>query len=202
MKFVYDTGIRRSLFHNVRIAGSWDAAGKLSDEWTETPMHEVSSPDGAITFEAEVRLAASEVGKEFRWRVLHDGPLGLDREGIVTEQAGLGHDALHRTFTLSDNSAAEQRYYLTHVRRLGARKVRQGKDGEFGLRFAVWAPNAQAVEVVFGLPGIGQLTYLSLQNLDLPVIMGCVLYGAFFVVLASAAVDVLYAVLDPRVRRG
>jgi peptide/nickel transport system permease protein len=56
------------------------------------------------------------------------------------------------------------------------------------------------VEVVFGLPGVGLLTYNSLLNLDLPVIMGCVMYGAFFVVLASAVVDVLYAYLDPRVR--
>ena len=40
----------------------------------------------------------------------------------------------------------------------------------------------------------------SLQNLDLPVIMACVLYAAFFVVLANAVVDVLYAALDPRVR--
>jgi peptide/nickel transport system permease protein len=55
-------------------------------------------------------------------------------------------------------------------------------------------------EVVFGLPGIGMLTYTSLQNLDLPVIMAAVMYGAFFIVLASAVVDVLYAVLDPRVR--
>jgi peptide/nickel transport system permease protein len=59
---------------------------------------------------------------------------------------------------------------------------------------------ALLTEVVFGLPGVGLLTYNSLQNLDLPVIMGCVLYGAFFVVLANAVVDIAYAVLDPRVR--
>lgn len=59
---------------------------------------------------------------------------------------------------------------------------------------------ALLTEVVFGLPGVGQLTYNALQNLDLPVIMGAVMYGAFFVVLANAVVDVLYAFLDPRVR--
>ncbi len=59
---------------------------------------------------------------------------------------------------------------------------------------------ALLTEVVFGLPGVGLLTYNSLQNLDLPVIMGCVLYGAFFVVVANAVVDIAYAVLDPRVR--
>lgn len=72
----------------------------------------------------------------------------------------------------------------------------------FGLDFgALIGGAALLVEVVFGLPGIGMLTYTALQNLDLPVIMGCVLYGAFFVVLANAVVDVLYAFLDPRVRR-
>ncbi|HEX6277720.1 MAG TPA: alpha-amylase family glycosyl hydrolase [Polyangiaceae bacterium] len=112
-------------------------------------MRETAGPDGAIVFEAEVELSAADVGKEFCWSVLIDGPLGLDREGVVTEQLGLGHDALHRTFVLSDDTRAEQRYYLTHVRRLGARKVRH-EGGRDGLRFAVWAPNAQAVEVVFG----------------------------------------------------
>ncbi len=158
MKFIYDTGIRRKLFSNVRLLGSWDAEGKHSDVWTECPMRELVGPDGANVFEATVDLKASEVGKEFCWRVLVDGPLGLDREGIVTEQPGLGHDALLRKFELTDGgNNAEQRYYLTHVRRLGARKVRSGENEQLGFRFAVWAPNAQAVEVVFGDPKSGYI---------------------------------------------
>ncbi len=71
----------------------------------------------------------------------------------------------------------------------------------FGLDFgSLVCCAALLTEVVFGLPGIGMLTDTSLQNLDLPVIMACVMYGAFFIVVASAVVDVLYAVLDPRVR--
>jgi peptide/nickel transport system permease protein len=71
----------------------------------------------------------------------------------------------------------------------------------FGLDFGSLIGGAALLtEVVFGLQGVGYLTYISLQDLDLPVIMGCVLYGAFFVVLANAVVDVAYAVLDPRVR--
>jgi peptide/nickel transport system permease protein len=72
----------------------------------------------------------------------------------------------------------------------------------FGLDFgALVGGSALLTEVVFGLPGVGKLTYDSLTNLDLPVIMGCVIYAAFFVVLANAVVDVLYAAIDPRVRR-
>jgi peptide/nickel transport system permease protein len=59
---------------------------------------------------------------------------------------------------------------------------------------------ALLTEVVFGLPGVGQLTYQSLTTLDLPVIMATVIYAAFFITLANALVDVLYAWLDPRVR--
>ena len=49
-------------------------------------------------------------------------------------------------------------------------------------------------------PGVGLLTYQSLNNLDLPVIMATVVYGAFFIVLCNTAVDIAYAWLDPRVR--
>ena len=71
----------------------------------------------------------------------------------------------------------------------------------FGLDFAVLVGGgALLTEVVFGLPGVGLLTYRSLQSLDLPVIMATVIYGAFFITIFSALVDVLYARLDPRIR--
>jgi peptide/nickel transport system permease protein len=71
----------------------------------------------------------------------------------------------------------------------------------FGLDFGVLVGGgALLTEVVFGLPGVGQLTYRSLVALDLPVIMATVIYGAFFITIANALVDVLYARLDPRIR--
>ena len=71
----------------------------------------------------------------------------------------------------------------------------------FGLDFgALVGGSALLTEVVFGLPGLGKLTYDSLQGQDLPVILATVMYAAFFVVLANAVVDIVYAWLDPRVR--
>lgn len=71
----------------------------------------------------------------------------------------------------------------------------------FGLDFgALVGGGALLTEVVFGLRGVGKLTYDALQTLDLPVIMATVLYASFFVVAANAVVDMLYVVLDPRVR--
>src|SRR5918912_160375 len=71
----------------------------------------------------------------------------------------------------------------------------------FGLDFGVLVGGgALLTEVVFALPGVGQLTYNSLRSLDLPVIMATVIYGAFFITIMSAVVDILYARLDPRIR--
>ncbi|MBO6037955.1 MAG: ABC transporter permease [Acetobacter sp.] len=71
----------------------------------------------------------------------------------------------------------------------------------FGLDFAqLVGGGALLTEVVFGLPGVGRLTYQALSSMDLPLIMATVMYSAVFVVMASAVVDVLYLFLDPRVR--
>jgi peptide/nickel transport system permease protein len=71
----------------------------------------------------------------------------------------------------------------------------------WGLDFGVLVGGgALLTEVVFGLPGVGRLTYNSLVSLDLPLIMATVIYGAFFISILSALVDILYARLDPRIR--
>jgi peptide/nickel transport system permease protein len=71
----------------------------------------------------------------------------------------------------------------------------------FGLDFgALVGGGALLTEVVFGLQGVGKLTYDALKNLDLPVILATVVYASFFVVMANAVVDIVYAALDPRVR--
>jgi peptide/nickel transport system permease protein len=71
----------------------------------------------------------------------------------------------------------------------------------FGLDFgALVAGGALLTEVVFGIHGVGYLTWQAFTNLDLPTIMATVVYGAFFIVLANAVVDIAYAWLDPRVR--
>jgi len=72
----------------------------------------------------------------------------------------------------------------------------------FGLDFGALVGGAIAVEAVFSLNGIGQYAYESLINTDLPPIMAIVLFGAFFIVLFNAFVDIAYAWLDPRIRLG
>jgi len=71
----------------------------------------------------------------------------------------------------------------------------------FGLDFAALvAGGALLTEVVFGIHGVGYLTWQALVSLDLPTIMATTIYGAFFIVLVNALVDIGYAWLDPRIR--
>ncbi len=73
----------------------------------------------------------------------------------------------------------------------------------FGLDFgALIGGGAILTEAIFGLNGVGQYAFESIENLDLPPIMAIVLFGAFFVVLFNALVDIAYAYLDPRVKLG
>ncbi|HET9162546.1 MAG TPA: ABC transporter permease [Solirubrobacterales bacterium] len=72
----------------------------------------------------------------------------------------------------------------------------------FGLDFGALLGGAIVVEGVFNLNGIGLFTFESLLNQDLPPVMAVVLFGAFFIVLFNALVDVAYAYLDPRVKLG
>jgi peptide/nickel transport system permease protein len=69
-----------------------------------------------------------------------------------------------------------------------------------GLDIGILLGGAILTETVFNIPGIGRLAYDGIQNADLPVIQGTVLFGALFIVIANLIVDIGYAFLDPRVR--
>jgi peptide/nickel transport system permease protein len=69
-----------------------------------------------------------------------------------------------------------------------------------GLDIGILLGGAILTESVFNIPGIGRLAYDAIQQADLPVIQGTVLFGAFFIVVANLLVDIAYAFIDPRVR--
>jgi peptide/nickel transport system permease protein len=117
-------------------------------------------------------------------RVLRSEILGVMREDYIKTERAKG--------------ASEKRILYKHATRMSLITI----VSLFGLDFgALVGGSALLTEVVFGIQGVGKLTFSALQNFDLPVIMATVMYASFFVVLANAIVDILYAVLDPRVRR-
>jgi len=70
----------------------------------------------------------------------------------------------------------------------------------FGMDLGLLLGGAILTETTFSMPGLGQFTVLAIQNQDFPEIMGVVMLAAFFIVIANMLVDILYAVIDPRVR--
>jgi peptide/nickel transport system permease protein len=70
----------------------------------------------------------------------------------------------------------------------------------FGLDIGLLLGGAVLTESTFSLPGIGKFAVDSVQQNDLPAVLGVTLLAAFFIIIASLVVDILYAVVDPRVR--
>lgn len=70
----------------------------------------------------------------------------------------------------------------------------------FGLDLAGYLAGTIFTESIFGLPGLGLLTLRAFNQYDQPVLMGGVLLGCIVLVMMNLVVDILYTVLDPRVR--
>lgn len=152
VRFQYFTGLKRAIFRNARLRGSWDGNGRYSEDWTESPMQEEIGSDGCPMFSASVSLKLDDIDKTFKWGVVLDGPQGANFWGIPTEEHDVDSTERYRQFRLNDGAVGPQIefYYFTYCRRLGANKRFSPGSATPGLHFAVWAPNAQKVDVVFG----------------------------------------------------
>ncbi|MDM5247563.1 ABC transporter permease [Lysinibacillus sp. G4S2] len=70
----------------------------------------------------------------------------------------------------------------------------------FGLIMAEVVAGTIIVEQVFSLPGVGQLLITAISNRDFPLVQGIVMYITVAVVMINFMVDILYSVIDPRIR--
>ena len=158
VEFQFITGLKRKIFRNARLYGSWDSNGRYSDSWTESSMQEDIGEDGCPAFKASVSLDVGDQDKTFKWGVLLDGPQGANFWGIPTEIRDANSTERYRQFRLASGASPQiERYYFTYGRRLGANKHLEKNGAKPSLRFGVWAPNAQNVEVVFGNPAHGYI---------------------------------------------
>ena len=151
VQFRFNTGIKRPIFSNARLMGSWNDQGRWSESWTTRPMSESLGEDGCPGFELQVELDLADADKRFEWGVLLDGPLGSNLWGIPTEVQDVNSVERKRSFHLNDAVNVQvENYYLTNLRRLGANKHFIDGQAEPVLQLSVWAPNAKEVECVFG----------------------------------------------------
>src|SRR5262247_4139630 len=69
-----------------------------------------------------------------------------------------------------------------------------------GINLVIMINVAVVVETVFAWPGIGRLLYEGITFRDFPVVQGVVLLGGAMIIVVNLAIDVMYAVIDPRIR--
>jgi peptide/nickel transport system permease protein len=69
-----------------------------------------------------------------------------------------------------------------------------------GLQFGVFLGGSVLVESIFSLPGVGTLIINSIYSRDYPVIQGGLLFIGVFMILVTLLVDILYSVIDPRIK--
>ncbi|WP_240917960.1 ABC transporter permease [Phycicoccus sp. HDW14] len=105
----------------------------------------------------------------------------------------LGEDYVR---TARSKGISERRVVVRHALRSALTPV----VTQFGIDVAGLLGGAVVTEQVFSLPGLGKTAVDAINQQDLPVIIGIVLFASTAVVLANIAVDAVYAVLDPRVR--
>jgi len=71
-----------------------------------------------------------------------------------------------------------------------------------GMNFGWLLAGAVLTETVFGWPGLGRLMFGAVMSLDYPLLLGVVIVISVMTILANLVTDVLYAVIDPRIRYG
>jgi len=148
VNFTFHSGIKRHLFGNVRLSGSWNATGQPSNRWTEMPMAASQDETGCDAFTTSVSFDAGQIGTTFQWGVVADIVGASSTWVVVTEVPDESSNQLYRSFTLAEGET-QQDYWFATGRRFGAQKYFLPGSASPGIRFAVWAPHARNVEVVF-----------------------------------------------------
>jgi peptide/nickel transport system permease protein len=105
----------------------------------------------------------------------------------------LGEDYIR---TARSKGIRERRVIVRH----GLRSALTPVVTQFGIDLGQLIGGVVVIETVFSLPGLGQTAVVAINQQDLPVIIGIVLFASAAVVVANILVDIAYAVLDPRVR--
>lgn len=125
--------------------------------------------------------------------------LGMGMAAVLTRMLRgtlldrLGDDYIR---TARAKGASEPRVVLTHALRNAVLPV----VTVLGLQAGALLAGAIITETIFAWPGIGRLTLLAIQTRDYPLVQGCMLVIALTYVVINLCTDLLYGVIDPRLR--
>jgi peptide/nickel transport system permease protein len=162
---------------------------------------------GRATYGAEIaRLTGFQVVDAVlagNWRGLADTLRHLLLPAVSL--AGVGIALFTRLLRSSMLEALQQDYVLTaRAKGLPEHAVvwKHALRTALGLAFTFMLSGSVIIETIFAWPGLGRLAVQAIGNRDYPLVQGIVLAFVVLVVLAHLVIDVLYALVDPRIRYG
>jgi peptide/nickel transport system permease protein len=170
--------------------------GRLDPQYSE-PQHHT----GFFTIDAMIEGQWATAADAARHLVLPALVLALFNIGLLTRYTRTAVlEVMNNDYVRSARAKGlpERRVVLRHILRAALPSV----ITVIGLAFANVMTGAVLIENIFAWPGIGQYAYRSATTLDLPAIMGVSLFVAVVYIIVNFVVDVLYGVIDPRIRVG
>lgn len=118
--------------------------------------------------------------------------------GVIRQTRASVSDILSQDFvrTARAKGVSEWGVIIRHVLRNALAPV----VTSLGLTFGVLLGGAIFVESAFAIPGMGQLLFSALRNSDYPLLTGATIVSGFWIMVTSVIVDIIYGLLDPRIR--
>lgn len=174
---------------------NWVPGGGRLDPGVLEPPHVT----GFYTFDALVAGQWATFWDAFRHLMLPAVVLALFNIGLLTRYTRSAVlEVIEAEYVLAARSKGLREH--TVVLRHALRAAMASLVTVIGLAFANVLTGSVLVENIFAWPGIGQYAYHSATSLDLPAIMGVSLFVAVVYILINFIVDLLYGVIDPRIR--
>jgi peptide/nickel transport system permease protein len=152
-----------------------------------------------FTFSLRFRIFPATGGGELRHLVLPAITLGLGSSAILarlTRSSML--EVLRREYVTTARAKGVAEFWV--ITRHALRNALIPMVTIFGLQFGQLMAGAVVIETVFSRPGLGRLIVDAILNKDFPLVQGTVLVIATSYVLVNLMVDLVYALLDPRIR--
>ncbi len=147
----------------------------------------------------EIDTATGEKRASLQNLILPAITLGIRPLAIITQLMRSSMlDVMDQDFIRTAHAKGLSRY--TIIRRHAVRNALNPVVTAITGWFAELLAGAFFVEYIFGWRGIGLVTVEALEKLDFPVVMGAVLVSASFFILINSVADILYGIIDPRVR--
>lgn len=196
-------GIPIGLFSALRQGTPWDTSSVAMTLLAQSMPVFLTAPVMLIIFSLWLDILPSHGwGGFFDTRIIMPAlVLGIPGVAIITRLTRASTlDVVHQDYVRTARAKGLSEYTIKtrHILRNAMIPV----VTTLGFSLAGLAGGSFIVEMFFGIPGVGLLAIESLFSRDYPIIMAVVLIGTSLFVFANLIVDLLYPVLDPRIRLG